>query len=104
MKAFLLVTLTALPLLSCTTNPFTTTAEVAAPIAVEATPPAVIPEAQVRPAPVVVAPTPRPVPKVVAVGLPSTTVTIHHSGGCGSRGGPGYRLPNGKCASWHHKH
>jgi hypothetical protein len=21
-------------------------------------------------------------------------------GGCGSRGGPGYRLPNGKCASW----
>lgn len=20
--------------------------------------------------------------------------------GCGSRGGPGYRLPNGKCASW----
>jgi Staphylococcal nuclease homologue len=22
------------------------------------------------------------------------------SRGCGSRGGPGYRLPNGKCASW----
>jgi endonuclease YncB( thermonuclease family) len=22
------------------------------------------------------------------------------NGGCGSRGGPGYRLPNGKCASW----
>ena len=22
------------------------------------------------------------------------------SGGCGSRGGPGYRLANGKCASW----
>jgi hypothetical protein len=21
-------------------------------------------------------------------------------GGCGSRGGPGYRKPNGKCASW----
>lgn len=21
-------------------------------------------------------------------------------GGCGSRGGPGYRLPNGRCASW----
>lgn len=24
-------------------------------------------------------------------------------GGCGSRGGPGYRLPNGKCASWSHR-
>jgi hypothetical protein len=24
----------------------------------------------------------------------------HRRGGCGSRGGPGYRLPNGKCASW----
>jgi hypothetical protein len=23
--------------------------------------------------------------------------------GCGSRGGPGYRLPSGKCASWSHK-
>jgi hypothetical protein len=22
------------------------------------------------------------------------------AGGCGSRGGPGYRLANGKCASW----
>lgn len=22
------------------------------------------------------------------------------SGGCGSRGGPGYRKANGKCASW----
>jgi hypothetical protein len=30
------------------------------------------------------------------------TVTTSHAGGCGSRGGPGYRLPNGKCASWHH--
>jgi hypothetical protein len=27
------------------------------------------------------------------------------SGGCGSRGGPGYRSANGKCASWHkHEH
>jgi PLD-like domain len=25
------------------------------------------------------------------------------TGGCGSRGGPGYRLANGKCASWHGK-
>jgi hypothetical protein len=23
-----------------------------------------------------------------------------NSSGCGSRGGPGWRLPNGKCASW----
>jgi endonuclease YncB( thermonuclease family) len=30
-----------------------------------------------------------------------STATIHHNGGCGSRGGPGYRLANGKCASWH---
>src|SRR5467141_3092201 len=27
------------------------------------------------------------------------TVTTGHAGGCGSRGGPGYRLSNGKCAS-----
>ena|SRR5665213_181317 len=27
----------------------------------------------------------------------------HGRGGCGSRGGPGYRLPNGKCASWRHR-
>jgi hypothetical protein len=27
----------------------------------------------------------------------------HGRGGCGSRGGPGYRLPNGKCASWKHR-
>ncbi|SRR5258708_23995616 len=104
MRAFLLVTLTALPLLSCTTNPWTNAAEVVAPIAVEASPPAVIPQAQVRPAPVVVAPTPRPVPKVMAVSVPPTTATTHVGGGCGSRGGPGYRLPNGKCASWHHRH
>ena len=26
-----------------------------------------------------------------------------HRRGCGSRGGPGYRLANGKCASWRHK-
>jgi hypothetical protein len=32
-----------------------------------------------------------------------TARTTHYSrrGGCGSRGGPGYRLPNGKCASHH---
>jgi endonuclease YncB( thermonuclease family) len=43
-----------------------------------------------------------PAPKVN-----TTAVTTTHSrGGCGSRGGPGYRLANGKCASWHksHKH
>ena len=30
------------------------------------------------------------------------TAAAGHRGGCGSRGGPGYRLSNGKCASWHH--
>lgn len=28
------------------------------------------------------------------------SANIGGSDGCGSRGGPGYRLPNGKCASW----
>jgi micrococcal nuclease len=28
------------------------------------------------------------------------TYVRHGRKGCGSRGGPGYRLPNGKCASW----
>lgn len=31
-------------------------------------------------------------------------VTHHHRGGCGSRGGPGYRLPNGRCASRRQSH
>jgi hypothetical protein len=31
-----------------------------------------------------------------------TTVVTGHTGGCGSRGGPGYRLASGKCASSHH--
>lgn len=31
----------------------------------------------------------------------ANTNTTHGHGGCGSRGGPGYRLANGKCASWH---
>ncbi|RYF55297.1 MAG: hypothetical protein EOO27_21465 [Comamonadaceae bacterium] len=33
-------------------------------------------------------------------GSGSTTVTTGASTGCGSRGGPGYRLRNGNCASW----
>jgi len=41
-------------------------------------------------------------------GAQQTAHTTHHSrGGCGSRGGPGYRLANGKCASHHsskHRH
>jgi hypothetical protein len=32
---------------------------------------------------------------------PSATIATGHGGGCGSRGGPGYRLASGKCASWH---
>jgi hypothetical protein len=31
-----------------------------------------------------------------------TSIATSHAGGCGSRGGPGYRLSNGKCASRHH--
>lgn len=34
-----------------------------------------------------------------SVTLPPVTYAHHKRGGCGSRGGPGYRLPNGKCAS-----
>lgn len=48
-------------------------------------------------------------------GSPSTTFVVvallassiaHASDGCSSRGGPGYRLANGKCVSWaqHEKH
>jgi hypothetical protein len=33
-----------------------------------------------------------------------TTVTTSRTGGCGSRGGPGYRLSNGKCASHSSRH
>lgn len=34
------------------------------------------------------------------LGSGSTTVSNGGSSGCGSRGGPGYRLRNGNCASW----
>jgi hypothetical protein len=42
----------------------------------------------------------------IAVGLPSTPTNMPsgpatgNSSGCGSQGGPGYRLRNGRCASW----
>jgi hypothetical protein len=48
----------------------------------------------------------------VAAGVSGTTVSSLKSAvaasdqiepvcrGCGCRGGPGYRLPNGKCGSW----
>jgi hypothetical protein len=43
-------------------------------------------------------------PSAVAGGLKSTLETLRVvepvCRGCGCRGGPGYRLPNGKCASW----
>jgi hypothetical protein len=40
---------------------------------------------------------------IAAVPLVSTPepVAPSSSQGCGSRGGPGYRLASGKCASWH---
>ena len=40
----------------------------------------------------------------VAIIKHSTASYVRHGrGGCGSRGGPGYRLANGKCASWRHR-
>jgi len=44
--------------------------------------------------------TPKAATIVPAMNTASTATTNHH-GGCGSRGGPGYRLANGKCASRH---
>jgi endonuclease YncB( thermonuclease family) len=45
------------------------------------------------------------IPKATATAPKVSTArgaTTHgRRGGCGSRGGPGYRLANGKCASWH---
>jgi hypothetical protein len=86
-----------LPLLACTTSPWTKEAEQAPPPVVEAVPSAAPPVTVVTPAPTYIAPTTHVVVHTV------TATTGHHGGGCGSRGGPGYRLPNGKCASWHHK-
>ena len=53
---------------------------------------------QNSPAPIVSAP---PVPLVSTP--PSFRPSSRAASGCGSRGGPGYRLSNGKCASWTHK-
>lgn len=39
----------------------------------------------------------KPPPTVKPISRPSG------SKGCGSRGGPGYRLPSGKCASWRNR-
>jgi endonuclease YncB( thermonuclease family) len=46
-------------------------------------------------------PTMTPTPKVSTA--PAATAHSQARGGCGSRGGPGYRLASGKCASWHKK-
>ncbi|WP_374305562.1 hypothetical protein [Methylocella sp.] len=35
---------------------------------------------------------------------PRQRPTFRPKHGCGSRGGPGYRLPNGQCASWSKQH
>jgi hypothetical protein len=40
-----------------------------------------------------------PSPIVTSPGFGGTSVNVG-SGGCGSRGGPGYRLASGRCASW----
>jgi len=50
---------------------------------------------QIPPAPIVSAP---PVPIVSAP--PTVEPSPPAASGCGSRGGPGYRLASGKCASW----
>ena len=42
---------------------------------------------------------PAPTPTVVSASRPATT-NPGYTSGCGSKGGPGYRLPSGKCASW----
>lgn len=47
------------------------------------------------PAPIVSAP---PVPLVSTP--PAVSLSSRAASGCGSHGGPGYRLPSGKCASW----
>ncbi len=42
-------------------------------------------------------------PRLTATLTPTRAPVIvpyYGGGGCGSRGGPGYRLPSGKCASW----
>lgn len=40
--------------------------------------------------------------RTVAALIPAYAVAHHGRRGCGSRGGPGYRLPNGRCASRRH--
>jgi hypothetical protein len=50
------------------------------------------------PAPIVSAP---PVPLISTP--PAVRPSSQAASGCGSRGGPGYRLPSGKCASWTHQ-
>ena len=42
----------------------------------------------------------RPSPSVTNRNYSSSRRSGGGGKGCGSRGGPGYRLPNGKCASW----
>jgi hypothetical protein len=46
---------------------------------------------------VVVEAPPQVVERVVVVEKPHSS---SRKSGCGSRGGPGYRLANGRCASW----
>jgi hypothetical protein len=56
-------------------------------------------ERPVRPvAPKVTSTAPQPVTTAVARPSARTTYVRRGRGGCGSRGGAGYRLPNGKCA------
>ena len=48
--------------------------------------------------------TPHPTMAPLSTEIPSLVLTAQitpdPNAGCGTRGGPGYRLPNGKCASW----
>jgi hypothetical protein len=54
--------------------------------------------------PTVSAPLATPPESLLHKSAVSETTPHKPSGGCGSRGGPGYRLASGKCASWHHEH
>jgi len=54
-------------------------------------------------------PEPTRVAPIEPLPIPDAHLTVvstvhHHGSGCGSRGGPGYRLPTGKCASWRDTH
>jgi hypothetical protein len=91
--------------LAACSSPAAPTADPPVAVAPPTSEPAVAPSEPRPPETVVVAPEP---PVVIDARPASVSVISHHrASGCGSRGGPGVRLANGRCASWsdtHHKH